>query len=354
MYFPVAEAHIPVMYLVGIGFAVGVCGGFWGMGGGWMVTPALYALGVPMNIAVGTDMAHILGKSLVATFRHFKFGNVSVPIALAMIPGTVVGIEVGASIIEALKASGVHYVNRVLSAAYVVLLGGLAAFTVVESLLSGRALARQRREAEERGGHVRVHTVEDRVAVDLSERIRRLSAGPGVSCRVSGLREFPMWAIIVGGALTGLLAGLLGTGGGFMRMPFLVYVIGCPTHVAVGTDLLEIIATGSYGTLTHALKGNVDVLMAAVMLLGASVGAQVGTFATRYVQGTQLRNSFGIGILAATGSMVANEYLHMPGLSLVLALGGAGGIAAVIIGYLVHGIASGGPPGRPAREVKWD
>jgi uncharacterized membrane protein YfcA len=341
VYFPIADAYVPIAYLVGIGFAVGVCGGFWGMGGGWMITPALYALGVPMNIAVGTDLAHIVGKSLVSTFRHFRFGNVSLRIALLMVPGTMVGVEIGAGIVEYLKRLGEHQVNSVISLLYIIVLGSLALFTFVESWRSKRILDAEQRQAQALGSPASTHKVQDRVTADLAEWAQRLRLPPMVSCHVAGIRRVSLWIIVLASVVTGLLAGLLGVGGGFLRMPVLVYIVGCPTHVAVGTDLFEIIVSGAYGTFTHGLKGNVDVVMAVVMLLGATIGAQVGTFATRYVHGAQVRSLFGVGILIAAAGVIAKTYLNMPTLALVLLLGMAGSMAALIVGYLILGILRG-------------
>jgi uncharacterized membrane protein YfcA len=94
------------------------------------------------------------------------------------------------------------------------------------------------------------------------------------------------------GFATGFVAGMLGVGGGFIRMPALIYLLGVPTHVAVGTDLFEIVFSAGYGTLTHALKGNVDILMALIMQTGAAIGAQLGALGTRYVSGPRLRIAF--------------------------------------------------------------
>jgi len=346
VYFPIAGVYIPIAYLVGIGFAVGVCGGFWGMGGGWMVTPALYALGVPMNIAVGTDLAHIVGKSLVATFRHFRFGNVSLKIALMMVPGTMIGVEIGARIVEHLKALGQDQVASVISVLYIILLGSLALFTFVESWRSKRILDKERQKADALGSPALTHRVEDRVTADIAEWAQKLRIPPMVSCHIAGIRQVSLWIIVFASVITGVLAGLLGVGGGFLRMPVLVYILGCPTHVAVGTDLFEIIVSGAYGTFTHGLKGNVDVVMAVIMLLGAAVGAQVGTFATRYVQGTQVRSLFGAGILVAAAAVIAKTYLRMPTLAIVLILTMAAGMALLIIGYLIRGILRGVQPQR--------
>jgi hypothetical protein len=108
----------------------------------------------------------------------------------------------------------------------------------------------------------------------------------------SGIASISLWVVLGVGFLTGLLAGTLGVGGGFVRMPLLVYLIGVPTHVAVGTDLFEIVFSAGFGTLTHAIKGNVDILMALVMQTGAALGAQIGAVSTRFFAGPRIRLFF--------------------------------------------------------------
>ncbi len=337
MYFPISDVYIEVWQLLAIGFAVGVCGGFWGMGGGWIVTPALYALGLPMPLAVGTDLAHIVGKSIVATFRHFEFGNVSLRVALLMLPGTMVGTEIGARLVERLQCYGEAYCNSVLTAAYAVLLGGLAAFTFAESLRSKEALDREDREGpgttSQRSGRT-----EDRVSWDIAGWVQSIRIPPEIELPLANIPSISVWVILFLGLLTGFLAGALGVGGGFLRMPGLVYTIGLPTHVAVGTDLFEIIVSGAWGGFTHALKGNVDVMIALWMLIGAALGAQIGTFATRYVQGTQIRLLVGVGMLFSVTALVLKTYLGMPDVALALVLTMAGGMALLIIGYLIVGM----------------
>lgn len=337
MYFPISEVYIEIWQLLAIGFAVGVCGGFWGMGGGWIVTPALYAMGLPMPLAVGTDLAHIVGKSIVATFRHFKFGNVSLRVALLMIPGTFIGTELGALLVEYLQQFGEEFCNSVMTAAYAVLLGGLAVFTFAESLRSGRALEKEDREGPGTTSQ-RTGQMEDRVSWDIAGWIQRFHLPPHVELPLAQIKSISVWVVVALGLVTGFLAGMLGVGGGFLRMPGLVYVIGLPTHLAVGTDLLEIIISGSWGGFTHALKGNVDVMIALVMLLGASVGAQIGTFATRYVQGTQIRSLLGVGMLTSLTALVLKTYLGMPRIAMGLVLAVAAGLALLICGYLVNGL----------------
>jgi len=341
VFFPISEVSIAIWYLVGIGFAVGVCSGFWGVGGGWITTPALYALGVPMNIAVGTGLAQMVGHSIVSTFWHGKFGNVSVRVAATMIPGTIVGVEMGARIMEALKASGQAHVDRVISILYIILLSGLAIYTLAESLYSQRALARERQHHadDNQTSSAQGPDVEDHVSVDLAPRLARWRMPPMIRCPLLRVKRISFWVVFLAAMLTGILAGLLGVGGGLLRVPMLIYLIGCPTHVAVGTDLLAIIISGSFGAFTHALKGNVDLMIALCMLLGALGGAQIGSFATRYVQGVQLRALFGAALVAATASVVVKSFLDMPTLATVLVVGMAGLMAAIIIGLLIRGVA---------------
>ncbi|MGD8596533.1 MAG: sulfite exporter TauE/SafE family protein, partial [Anaerolineae bacterium] len=117
---------------------------------------------------------------------------------------------------------------------------------------------------------------------------------PKISLPASGIESISVWIVLLVSFLTGLLAGVLGVGGGFIRMPMMVYLIGVPTHVAVGTDLFEVVISAGYGTITHALKGNVDILIALVMQTGAAVGAQLGATATRFFAGPRIRLFFSI------------------------------------------------------------
>ncbi len=330
MYFPISGVEIPVPYLIIIGFTVGVCGGFWGIGGGWMVTPALFILGMPMHFAVGTDLAHIVGKSIISTFRHAKFGNVDVRIALVMAAGTMLGVEIGATMIEYLEQIG--EADRIVSEVYVVFLGLLATFTFVESLNAKRKL----NIARVRGKETTEGKIIDVVTMDFAGWIQKIKIRPMIASPRSGIESISVPVIALIGLITGILAGFLGVGGGFLRMPMLVYLVGMPTHIAVGTDLLEIIITGSYGTFSHGLKQNVDIMVALIMLLGAAFGAQIGTFATRYVHGPQIRSLFGASIVIASCSVALKMYGFVM-IATVLIFGMAIIICGIIMLYFVLG-----------------
>jgi uncharacterized membrane protein YfcA len=281
MYFPIAGVTVSPLFLAGVGFLVGLLGGFFGVGGGFLAGPMMFLTGVPMNFVVGTDLAHMTGKSIVAARRHRALGHVDIKLGLLMVLGTVPGIELGARIIEGLEQSG--NIDVVVGIIYVVILVAIGSFTAWESMRALQLVRTEHMEAKEALAFQGV-----------TRRVHRLRLPPLISLPNSGIESISLWVILGVSFLTGLLAGMLGVGGGFIRMPMMVYLIGVPTHVAVGTDLFEVVISAGFGTVTHALKGNVDVLMALVMQTGAAIGAQIGAVSTRFFVGPRIRLFFSI------------------------------------------------------------
>lgn len=295
VYLPISGTEVNGFALILLGFTVGVIGGFFGVGGAFMVTPALNVFGFPMAYAIGTDMAHIAGKSIVSTFKHRKFGNVDMKLALLMIIGTVVGIELGATLILWLEKIG--HIGPIVRITYMCLLFGLGSFMLYEYLTATRKAVR----------HAAAHGGEEPPAdvgkSKLALYMQSIQLRPMVHLKVSGF-HISVWVIIGMGVVTGFLAGFLGVGGGFIRMPALMYIIGAPTKVAVGTDLFEVMVTGAYGAFSYALKGRVELVAAIIMLVGAAIGAQLGATATLYARGTIIRLYFAITMLAGGASVV--------------------------------------------------
>jgi uncharacterized membrane protein YfcA len=281
MYFPISDVTVSPLFLAGVGFLVGLLGGFFGVGGGFLAGPMMFLAGVPMNFVVGTDLAHMTGKSIVAARRHRVLGHVDIKLGLLMVAGTVPGIELGARIVEGLESSG--KIDVVIGLAYVVILIVIGSFTAWESVRALQLGGAEQMEAKDALGFQGV-----------SRRISSFRVPPLISLPESGIESISLWVILGVSFLTGLLAGVLGVGGGFIRMPMLVYVLGVPTHVAVGTDLFEVVISAGFGTVTHALKGNVDILMALVMQTGAAIGAQIGATATRFFAGPRIRLFFSV------------------------------------------------------------
>jgi uncharacterized membrane protein YfcA len=241
----------------------------------------MFWAGVPMNFVVGTDMAHMTGKSIVAFKRHRALGNVDIKLGLIMVVGTMIGVEIGAQIIEHLEQR--QSADSVIGIAYIAVLLLVSVFTAYESVRSIRMIDTGALDAKDVVGFK-----------GITKRFSKIRIPPMMSFPASGIEEISVWLVLGVGFLTGILAGAMGVGGGFIRMPLLVYVLGIPTHVAVGTDLFEIIFSAGYGTITHALKGNVDIIMALVMQTGAAIGAQIGAVSTRYFAGPRIRLFFSV------------------------------------------------------------
>ena len=295
IYLPISGVEIMAWKLILLGFCVGVIGGFFGVGGAFMVTPALNVFGFPMAYAIGTDMAHIAGKSIVATAKHRKYGNVDLKLGILMIIGTAVGIEGGATTIMWLEKVG--QVDLVVRYTYMLLLFGLSGYMLYEymQLTKGVSTDKSSKPAVDAG------------TSGLALKMQNLKIPPMVHLKVSGF-YISVWVILLVSAFTGFLAGFLGVGGGFIRMPALMYLIGCPTRVAVGTDLFEIVVTGAYGAFTYAMRGRVELIAAGVMLIGAAIGAQFGTLATQYVKGLKIRLYFAVTMLLAGVSVVFKHF----------------------------------------------
>jgi uncharacterized membrane protein YfcA len=288
MFFPISNSHINPVYLVVVGFVIGILGGFFGVGGSFIAGPALRLMGVDWNYAVGTDLAHIVGKSIVAARKHRTLGNVDLKLGMIMARGTIAGAEGGAQLIQALKRAG--NVNSVVSWVAIVVYLGISIFMLWESY----ATLRLHKDRSRR-------TVSDVKAVEskadhsafgpVTKKIQQMKIWPTISLPTSGI-QISLWTILVVAVVGGFFSGFLGGGAGYIRMPSMVYVLGVPTHLAVGTDLFEIIISASYGTFTHAIKGNVDILIALVMHTGAVIGAQIGVVATQYFAGPKIRLAF--------------------------------------------------------------
>ncbi len=286
MFFPISNVHINPIYLVVVGFVIGILGGFFGVGGSFIAGPALRLMGVDWNYAVGTDLAHIVGKSIVAAKQHRALGNVDLKLGFFMTFGTIGGAECGAQLIQALKRAG--NVNMVVSYVAILVYSGIAVFMLWESrktLRSGRGRSQSGlvKGAESKKDHSAFGPV--------TQKIQRLKIWPMITLPTSGIR-ISLWTILLVAFVGGVFSGFLGGGAGYIRMPSMVYVLGIPTHLAVGTDLFEIVISASYGTITHAIKGNVDILIALVMHTGAVIGAQIGAVATQYFAGPKIRLAF--------------------------------------------------------------
>ena len=303
MYFPNADVVIHPALLVLLGIIVGMLGGFFGVGGGFLITGGLLVFGVPPVYAVGTGLTLVMGTAIINTLKHRNLGNVDFKLGLLMVTGTIPAIFLAEWVNSVLEAAGVA--GPVIRYVYVGFLSALGTFLLYDYWRT----------------HIRTHREEEDVTtLGLTQRIRTLRIPPHrigipgvggvstyVSLPVSGIERISVFVPVVIGFGIGFIAGMLGAGGGFILMPVLIYVLGIPTTVAIGTDLFQIIITGSVGSFAYALADRVDPLMAVLMLAAASIGSQLGASATRRVSPSRIRFLYGLLIVSGAVAVALEE-----------------------------------------------
>ena len=341
MFFPNAGVVVDPALLVLLGLIVGTLGGFFGVGGGFLITGGLLVFGVPPIYAVGTGLTLVMGSSIINMLKHKGLGHVDFRLGLLMVCGTVPGEILAERLNVALLEAGI--IGPVIRYVYVVFLGALGTFIVYDYF-------KVRRRAGADGDAVSTE--------NLARKVQALRIPPHavwlpgrgvtptrVALPLSQIQSISVFVPFGVGFGVGFMAGLLGAGGGFILMPLLVYVVGVPTVMAIGTDLFQIIITGSVGTFIYALGNHVDLLMAIIMLTAASAGAQIGATATRFVEPGRIRGLFGVTVLSGGVAVALKEVsesvsrLHfLDTAAAFLLLGVSGAICLVIAGLLLRAV----------------
>jgi len=330
-FLPFAGTDFNVLILITLGFVVGVLAGFFGMGGGWVMTPALYSFGFPMQLAIGTGLGSITAQGALATMKHRKMGNVDYVLGGTVGASMVLGVEGGKRVVNLLVSMGLA--GAVVGWIYVPLLLALAAYIARDCLLEARRRAAATGSGDcpkGAGGRRNGRAVKG----------KSFAIGPSIALSSCGV-EVSVGLLVALGLLVGFLAGLLGTGGGFALVPAFVYLIGTPTLVAVGTSLLCVLISGTYGAFAYGRQGSVEIVAVLWMLAGAVAGTQLGAAATRYVRGYGIRLLYAVMLLLASGGLVMKQFGVVPNeegesrLAPLVILGGAGAMCMVILGRLV-------------------
>jgi uncharacterized membrane protein YfcA len=281
------QLHSNLTGLIILGFLVGGVTGFFGVGGRLLTSPLLNALfNVPFNVAVGSDLCQMMGTSTLNILRFKRMSRIDYKLGGWMLIGTIIGMEGGARLLELLKGAGKFSLQGT-SIAYLPLVMSLVYSALL--LWIGMIIYREARAAGQEGlsdGLMSPHQPA------MTARLQHIHLPPMISLPVSGIEVISLWVILGVGLTTGLLVGFLGAGGGFIRMPALIYVIGCPMVVAIGTDLLESIFSLGYGTITHSLKGNIDLILVIVLLITGSLGNQIGGVLAKRLTNPSLRQIF--------------------------------------------------------------
>jgi uncharacterized membrane protein YfcA len=282
---------------IAIGLGAGLITGCIGAGGGFIITPALMAAGVKGIMAVGTDVFHIFAKAIMGTTVHKKLGNVSLSLAVAFVCGSAIGATVGGYLNRAIYDIDPALSDAFISVVYAVILLFLGTYAMMDYLKSRKGAADVGAHGE--GGH---GGGKPATTTGLALKLQALKIPPMIKFDedyVPGGRRISGVIIACGGFIVGVLAAIMGVGGGFVTFPMFIYTFGISTMTTVGTDILQIIFTAGYASITQfAIYGYVFYTLAMGMLLGSLVGIQVGALTTKVVRGIDIRGFYAITILA--------------------------------------------------------
>ena len=270
IYLPIAEVSVNAFLLLGIGGLVGILSGMFGVGGGFLITPLLFFVGIPPAVAVATSANQIVASSVSALFAHVRRKAVDFQMGFVLLIGGLAGSGIGVYIFNLLKSIG--QVDLLVQLCYVIFLGIIGALMFVESL---NAIRRAKR-----AGPATPHKRHRNWAHKMPFKMR---------FRVSGLYISVIPPFLVGAAV-GMLGAIMGVGGGFIMVPAMIYLLHMPTKVVVGTSLFQIIFVAAFTTMLHAITNQtVDMALAVLLLLGGVIGAQAGTWIGARMKAEQLR-----------------------------------------------------------------
>ena len=307
IYLPIAEVSVNAFLLLGLGGMVGVLSGMFGVGGGFLMTPLLFFIGIPPAVAVATEANQIVASSFSGVLAHLRRKTVDLRMGTVLLAGGLVGAALGVVLFNYLRSMG--QVDLLVRLCYVVFLGIIGSLMFVESL---GAIRRARSAAK--GKPVAPPRRRERKWVHTLPFKMRF--------RTSGLYISIIPPLLVG-LLVGILAAIMGVGGGFIMVPAMIYLLGMPTKVVIGTSLFQIIFVTAFTTLLHATTNyTVDMALAVLLLLGGVVGAQIGTRIGARLQAEQLRVLLAALVLVVCGKL-ALELLLQP--AELYSLGDAGG-----------------------------
>ncbi len=284
IYLPIAEMSVNVFLLLGMGGMIGFLSGLFGVGGGFLMTPLLIFIGIPPAVAVGTEANQIVAASVSGVLAHWRRGNVDFKMGLVLLLGGFAGSSIGVVLFSILREAG--QIDLVIRLSFVVFLGFIGALMLYESL---RTMA-QRKAA---GGQLRkLHQHTWVHGLPLKMRFRRSKL------YISALLPF------VVGFIVGVLAAIMGVGGGFIMVPAMIYLLGMPTAVVIGTSLFQIIFVTANVTFLQAYANQtVDIVLALLLLVGAVIGAQFGARAGARLHGEELRGLLALTVLAVCGKL---------------------------------------------------
>lgn len=291
IYLPIAEVSVNAFLLLGLGGMVGILSGMFGVGGGFLMTPLLFFIGIPPAVAVATEANIIVASSFSGVLAHLKRKTVDLKMGVVLFAGGLMGAAVGVQVFKILKQIG--QVELLVTLCYVVFLGAVGGLMFMESVRAIRRSKQPNAKLPPRKHHNWVH--------GLPFKMR---------FRTSGLYISAIPPLMVGAAV-GILAAIMGVGGGFIMVPAMIYLLGMPTKVVIGTSLFQIIFVTGFTTLMHATTNfTVDMALAVLLLIGGVIGAQIGTRIGVKMKAEQLRILLAILVLIVCGKLALDLLLQ--------------------------------------------
>jgi uncharacterized membrane protein YfcA len=279
LYLPIAEMSVNVLVLFSMGAGVGFLSGMFGVGGGFLMTPLLIFYNIPPAVAVATEANQIVASSFSGALAHFRRGTVDIKLGIFLLIGGIAGSALGVVIFAQLREAG--QLDLIISILYVVFLGTIGTLMVVESLNAIRKSRKQPEAAMPRTRHAGWI-----MRLPFKMRFRRSQLYISVI------------PVLVLGALVGILASIMGVGGGFIMVPAMIYILRVPTNVVIGTSLFQIMFVTAFTTVAQSTANQtVDVVLALILMVGGVIGAQFGARAGAKLKGEQLRALLGLIVL---------------------------------------------------------
>lgn len=293
IYLPIAETSVNIFLLLGLGGLVGFLSGMFGVGGGFLMTPLLIFVGIPPTVAVASEANQILASSISGGMAHFQKRGVDIRMGCVLLAGGLLGSAVGVQLYAVMREIG--QIDLMISLCYVVFLGVIGLLMMIESIraIHARQIGRHI-PARRPGQHNWIH--------GLPFKMR---------FKVSHLYTSIIPPILIG-FFVGILAAIMGVGGGFIMVPAMIYLLRMPTNVVIGTSLFQIIFVSAAVTIMHAVKNQtVDVVLATILIIGGVMGAQMGARIGQKLRGEQLRALLAL-IVLGVGLKMLSDLLFMP------------------------------------------
>ncbi|MFT3729957.1 MAG: sulfite exporter TauE/SafE family protein [Hyphomicrobium sp.] len=284
LYLPIAEMSVSVIVYVALGLSIGFLSGLFGVGGGFLLTPLLTFLGVPAAVAVATSSSHVVASSVSGAVTHYRRGNIDIKMGLVMLAGGLAGTYLGVSAVKVLRRAG--YFDLTVAIIYVIFLGIVGTIIFVEGLSASR-------QPKATGGPVR--------------KSGQHSWMEGLPFKMRFPRSKLYISVIppiVIGTFIGCMSAIMGTGGGFVIIPAMIYLLRMPTGLVIGTTLFQVLFVSALATVLHAVENRtVDIVLALILIVGGVIGAQIGASVGEKLRGEHLRALLGAVILLVAARM---------------------------------------------------